>query len=196
MTFDEHVNKVVSEYWYHLRNIRKIKCYLTSEEAHKLIHAMISSKVDYCNVLMYGMKSSTITKKTSIAKLHASSVVHLLESQSLIQFFMICTGWKYKKGLFLNIFCLCTSFFIGSAPVYFADLLLVKSSSEHLLYTRFMNTVSGRCSFSYAAPRFWKRLPAASRMEENTEHFKKLIKTALFRNTNNIMQAIRMYNAW
>ena len=67
MSLDEHVNKIVSECWYHLRNIRKIKRYLTSEETHKLIHAMIiSSKLDYCNALLYGIKCSNIAKLQTI----------------------------------------------------------------------------------------------------------------------------------
>ena len=74
------------------------------------------------------------------------------------------------------------------------DLLLVKDSSDRSLYIKFMDTASGRRSFTYAAPRLWNRLPAATRKEENSEHFKKLIKTALFRNTNNIMQAVNLYN--
>ena len=195
MTFDEHVNKVVSECWYHLRNIRKIKRYLTSEETHKLIHAMISSKLDYCNALMYGIKSSTIAKLQTIQNQAARIICSIPAGISVPDSIFYDLHWlKVQERIVFKYLLLVHKFFIGSAPVYFADLLLVKSSSEHLLYTRFMNTVSGRHSFSYAAPRFWNRLPAASRMEENTEHFKKLIKTALFRNTNNIMQAVRMYN--
>ena len=57
-----------------------------------------------------------------------------------------------------------------------------------------MDTVSGRRSFTYAAPRLWNGLPATTRKEENTEHFKKLIKTILFHNTNNIMRAVNIYN--
>ena len=40
---------------YHLRNILKIRKYLTQDFAQILIHAFISSKLDYCNSLLYGI---------------------------------------------------------------------------------------------------------------------------------------------
>ena len=36
LTFDSHVSKLVSECWYHLKNISKIRRYLTTEEAKKV----------------------------------------------------------------------------------------------------------------------------------------------------------------
>ena len=39
LSFDSHVNKVVSESFYHLKNVSKIKRYLTPAETEKVIHA-------------------------------------------------------------------------------------------------------------------------------------------------------------
>ena len=55
LTFDHHINNLVSECFYHLRNIGKIKRYLTDQEAQKLVHAFISSKIVYCNSLFNGL---------------------------------------------------------------------------------------------------------------------------------------------
>ena len=43
-----------SEFFY-LYNIRHIRKYLTSECTEKLIHAFITSSLDYCNSLLYGV---------------------------------------------------------------------------------------------------------------------------------------------
>ena len=83
---------------------------------------------------------------------------------------------------------------MDNSPMYFNELLIVKDSSKRLLYNCFMNTVTGRRAFSYAGSRFWNKLPEAVRIEDNTEKFKRLIKTVLFRNTNNIMAAVQMYH--
>ena len=45
-----------SEFFY-LYNIRHIRKYLTSECTGKLIHAFITSSLDYCNSLLYGVPS-------------------------------------------------------------------------------------------------------------------------------------------
>ena len=52
---DQHVKKVCREANYHLRNISKIRKYLTQDSAQILIHAFISSQFDYCNSLLYGI---------------------------------------------------------------------------------------------------------------------------------------------
>ena len=52
---EQHVKKICSEANYHLRNISKIRKYLTQDSAQILIHAFISSKLDYCNSLLYRM---------------------------------------------------------------------------------------------------------------------------------------------
>ena len=49
---EQHVKKVYSEADYHLRgNLSKIRLYLTQDSAQILIHAYVSSKIDYCKIL-------------------------------------------------------------------------------------------------------------------------------------------------
>ena len=49
---EHHVKKVYSEANYHLGgNISKIRLYLTQDSAQILIHAYVSSKIDYCKIL-------------------------------------------------------------------------------------------------------------------------------------------------
>ena len=52
---EQHIKKTCSDANYHLRNISKIRKYLTQDSAQILIHAFISSKLDYCNSLLYGI---------------------------------------------------------------------------------------------------------------------------------------------
>ena len=52
---EQHVKKICSKANYHLRDISKIGKYLTQDSAQILIHAFISSKLDYCNSLPYGI---------------------------------------------------------------------------------------------------------------------------------------------
>lgn len=52
---EQHVKKICSEANYNLRNISKIHKYLTQDSAQILIHAFISSNLDYCNSLLYSI---------------------------------------------------------------------------------------------------------------------------------------------
>ena len=66
--FDSHVNlekhvmntckTVVS----HLQNIAKIRNSLSQDNAETLVHAFISSQLDFCNALLYGLPQSVIDR--------------------------------------------------------------------------------------------------------------------------------------
>ena len=48
LTFSKHVT-VVPRCFYHLRQIRAVRKSLTTESVKTLVHALIASRLDYCN---------------------------------------------------------------------------------------------------------------------------------------------------
>ena len=98
---------------------------------------------------------------------------------------------KVEERIVFQLLLFVHKFFVDNTPSYFAELLLVRDYSKRLLYCCFMNTVPGRRAFFYATLRLLNELPEAVRLQDNTEKFKNMIKTVLFRNTNNIMQAVQ-----
>ena len=61
-TMATHVTKTCSVAFFHLHNIRQIRKFLSHEATEILIHAFITSKVDYCNSLLYGLPAYQIAK--------------------------------------------------------------------------------------------------------------------------------------
>ena len=61
-SFDNHVAKVCRACYYHLRDLRRIHKFLSDETAILLANAMVSSRLDYCNSLLYGVSKSNIAK--------------------------------------------------------------------------------------------------------------------------------------
>ena len=55
MSMNTHVSKFCSKALYSLYNIRQIGKFLTEESTKTLIHAFVTSLVDYCNSLLYGL---------------------------------------------------------------------------------------------------------------------------------------------
>ena len=47
---------------FHLHNIRRIRKYLSRDSTERLIHAFVSSRLDYCNGLLYGLPKNLISK--------------------------------------------------------------------------------------------------------------------------------------
>ena len=58
----DHVKKICVSCHCHLRNITKIRKYLSEETSEILVHAFISSKLDNCNSLLYGLPQHLLNR--------------------------------------------------------------------------------------------------------------------------------------
>ena len=52
LKLDGHVNKIIKTCFYHLRNIFKIRKYLSIDATKSLVNALVTSRLDYCNSLL------------------------------------------------------------------------------------------------------------------------------------------------
>ena len=62
LSMSSHVNNTCSNAFYYLHNIRRIRKYLSRRSTEKLIHAFVSSSVDYCNSLLYDLPAYRLNK--------------------------------------------------------------------------------------------------------------------------------------
>ena len=66
LSFNQQVTKVVQSCFFQLRNIAKIKSFISFSDLEKVIHAFITSRLDYCNSLYSGLnKKNYISSSTS-----------------------------------------------------------------------------------------------------------------------------------
>jgi len=61
LSFDKHVSNVVHGYTFHTRALRYIRPLLTVEAAKTAAAAVVGTKLDYCNSLLYGLTDRTST---------------------------------------------------------------------------------------------------------------------------------------
>ncbi|KAF7688167.1 hypothetical protein HF521_014173 [Silurus meridionalis] len=62
LSFESHVNNITRIAFFHLRNIAKIRNMMSLQDAEKLVHAFVTSRLDYCNALLSGCASKCINK--------------------------------------------------------------------------------------------------------------------------------------
>uniref|UniRef100_A0A3B1JQW8 Reverse transcriptase domain-containing protein n=1 Tax=Astyanax mexicanus TaxID=7994 RepID=A0A3B1JQW8_ASTMX len=62
LAFDKHISNVTRTAFLHLRNIAKLRNALSLHDAEKLVHAFITSRLDYCNALLSGCSGSNLNK--------------------------------------------------------------------------------------------------------------------------------------
>ena len=80
--FDEHVgieeliDSICKSAYFHIRNISKIKKYLSRDCLEIIIHAFIFSKLDYCNSLLIGTPKCILQKLQRVQIENTVSLTH------------------------------------------------------------------------------------------------------------------------
>ena len=52
---EDHIKKICKTRHFHLTNISKIRTYLDRESTEAIIHAFVTTNLDYCNAILYGL---------------------------------------------------------------------------------------------------------------------------------------------
>ena len=62
LSFDQHVNNVYKAAYYHIRAIRHIRRCESVDDAEAVATALVSSRLDYCNSVLFGTSQSNLNK--------------------------------------------------------------------------------------------------------------------------------------
>ncbi len=75
--FENHISHVIKTAFFHLRNIAKLRNMLSVSDAEKLVHAFMTSRLDYCNALQGGCPASLINKLQIVQNAAARVLIRL-----------------------------------------------------------------------------------------------------------------------
>ena len=186
MKFDEHVKVTCKSAWCHIRNISKIRKYLTEANIQSLIHAFISSKLDNNSSLLYGIEQPLLKKLQRVQNVAAQIVTKKSSKQNLI----VLHWLPVKKRIEYKIALLVFKCLNNMGPSYLKDLLKpyspetsceLRSLQEYPLDIPNIKLEYGRRSFSYCGPKIWNSLPAHLKTDITLNSFKSKLKTFLFK---------------
>ena len=62
LSLDAHISAICKSTYFRLRNIGKVRNLIRTEAAAQLIHALISSRLDFCNSILYNLPSNKIER--------------------------------------------------------------------------------------------------------------------------------------
>ncbi|CAH3141143.1 unnamed protein product [Pocillopora meandrina] len=103
--FKDHITDICKSSFYHLRNISYIRKYLSATTTELLVHMFVSSKLDYCNSLLYGLPAYAIKKATTRSKCRGAPR-HTYKKNMITSrlFFSIFIGFPLTNVLFLRFY--------------------------------------------------------------------------------------------
>jgi len=134
LRFDVHVREVVKACNHHIRALRHVRHMLSDETAHMIACSIVTSRLDYCNAILYGAPQSS-PDKLQRAQNNLAMVVcqrsPITDARPLLQSlhwlpFRERTRHLYKTAL------LTFKTRLASSPPYLADLLQLRPPTRSL----------------------------------------------------------------
>ena len=92
MSMENHVAAMCKSAFYHLRNISRIRKYLSLHTAEMLVHCFVSSRLDFCNSLLFGLPKQTLKKLQHVQNVAARIVTLTRKCEHTLFFFFIRTS--------------------------------------------------------------------------------------------------------
>uniref|UniRef100_A0A3B1JSL1 Reverse transcriptase domain-containing protein n=1 Tax=Astyanax mexicanus TaxID=7994 RepID=A0A3B1JSL1_ASTMX len=132
LSFTAHINSVVKTAFFHLRRIAKIRRSLTQSTAEILLHAFISSRLDYCNSLLAGISSSSIHKLQMVQNAAARLLTHTRTHEHITPVLQNLHWLPVKYRIQFKILLLTYKALNNLAPPYLSNLLLPYRPSRSL----------------------------------------------------------------
>ena len=154
-----------------------------------MIHAFVSSKLDHCNSLLYGLPAYQLAK-LQVLQNTAAHVVSLTRKYDHITPVLESLHWfPVKIRIVFKVLLLVYKALNAMAPPYLSDMLCyrlysrsLRSASQKLLVVHRTNMKTyGDRAFSIAGPKLWNQLPLSIRKLSSVDSFKKSLQTYLFR---------------
>ena len=140
LSMSPYVTKVASSCYYSLYNIRHIRKYLSRKVCEKLITALITSRRDYCNSLLYDHPSRNLKRFHSAARL-----IHLSPRFSPSLPLLYNLHWlPIKYRTIFKILLITYKAIHSLASTYITDLVKVKNNHKECsdpLFLSLLNTL-------------------------------------------------------
>ena len=171
-----------------MRNVARIRPILSRSDAETLVHAFITSRIDYCNVLFSGLPS-TVTNGLRLVQNAAARLLTRKRKFDHITPTLIALHWlPIPARADFKVLLLTYKALNGLAPIYMSSLIeryiptrpLRSQSAGLLKVTEFNKITIGGRAFTHRAPHLWNALPQAVRDANTLAIFKSRLKTHLF----------------
>ena len=188
MNLDTHISSVTRTCFFHLRNIAKLRSIVTYPELEMIIHAFISSRLDYCNSLFTCLSKTSMDRLQMIQNAAARLLTrsnrrcHITPVLSSLHWLPVNLRVNFK------VLVLTYRALNNQAPKYITDLVppyepprTLRSADQGLIQTpkTFLKTKGDR-AFQVVAARLWNALPKVLREVPSVDIFKNKLKTLLF----------------
>ena len=189
LSMHEQISSTCRAAYLELRRISQLRPYLSEAAVKRLVHALVTSRLDYCNSALAGLPNDQLSRLQRVQNNAARLILkkrrrdHVTPLLRQLHWLPVKSRIDYKLAVFAY------RYFDNTLPPYLSAVLStynpsreLRSSHEKLLVVPNRNFATvGQRSFSFLAPSVWNNLPCALRDIGSLDIFKSKLKTHLFR---------------
>ena len=188
LNLEEHVSNTCKSAYFQIHCIGRIRKYLSTESAKTITHALVTSRLDYCNSLLFGLPNTLINKLQRVQNTAARLVSGKRKFDHISDTLADLHWLPIHKRIHFKILTLTYKAFNGHGPQYIRDMIepyvptrSLRSDSQKLLTVpKFRLSTFGGRSFEYGAALLWNRTPIDIRNSPTLQTFKSRLKTHYF----------------
>ncbi len=123
LSFENHISHVTKTAFFHFRNIAKLQNTLPVSDTEKLVHAFMTSRLDYCNALLGGCPASSINKLQIVQNAAAGVLIRSRKYDHITPILQSLHWLPIKFHISYKILLLAYKALNNLAPVYLTSLL-------------------------------------------------------------------------
>ena len=137
-----HIKKICKTCHFHLTNISKIRSYLDCDSTEAIIHAFVTTNLDYCNAIPYGLPK-VLLSRLQIVQNRAARIVtftkkyehitpslmalHWLPVDYRIIYKILVLAYKAINGFYQVIYPFCSVFIVAPTLSVLVRIIYFKS---------------------------------------------------------------------
>jgi hypothetical protein len=189
LSMEKHVSSVSKNCYFHLRNIGHIRRLLNKDATRSLVQNLVTSRLDYCNVLLCSATDSTV-KRLQLVQNTAARIITKTGRREHITSELMDLHWlPIKRRVEYKVLVHTFRALHGLSPSYIAEMIdhykpartLRSQNSTSLIVPRYESVTFGEKSFKVKAAKLWNSLPNDIRNVLVLDSFKNMLKTYLFK---------------
>jgi hypothetical protein len=185
-----HINNVCKSGFHHVRNLWKIRKFLSNKQMNIAAHAFVTSKLDYGNSTLAGAHKTSIKRLQMVQNAAARAVTKTRKFDHISDKMKDLHWLPVNKRIEFKINLITWKALNNQAPIYIQDLIKksectinLRSKNKNLLHIpKTKCKTMGDRAYSNMGPKLWNSLPNFIRSADKIESFKKGLKTFLFKN--------------
>src|SRR6218665_3532860 len=123
LTFAPHINRLCRDCYYQLRQLRVISRSLTSTATATLVHAFVTSRLDYCSTLYVGLPAVRLGCLERVIRTAARIIGGIPRTGHVSAYMLDVLHWLPLRQLIIfRIGAMVWRCILGLAPAYLRDL--------------------------------------------------------------------------